>query len=60
MTFVGRRACLVLLPTPHGIYFTVAGRNLKGAAGWNCAAAFPAKIAPSVSVSFFVGFPSAM
>ena len=41
-------------------YFTVAGRNLKGSAGWNCAAALPAKRAPPVSVSFFVGFPPAL
>lgn len=53
---VGDWGALSILNSDH---FTSAGRNLKGAAGWNCAAALPAKIAPPVSVSFFVGAPAA-
>ena len=49
----------LLLPTLNRVYFTVAGRNAKGSAGWNCAAALPAKMAPPVSVSFFVGLRAA-
>ena len=39
-------------------YGAVAGRKSKGSAGWNFAAVLPARIAPSVSVSFFVGWPA--
>ena len=44
--------------TPKGRYGAVAGRKSNGLAGWNCAAVLPARIAPSVSVSFFVGWPA--